>query len=288
MWDVTEDQMLVLHIGLPKTATTFLQYKIFKPAVRRRFLHHRASGDGEAACKLVREYVEGGDAKPDLATIVDILKSYAGPKTTIVTDETISVHRRDFWSGEGATPSQAVARLGELRAALKDLFPQIGVLIGLRRQDTWLASRYAQSSKSMKGFCQEDFDRRAREIAGGSFEGSSWEWMDYSVVRSLFIAEFGEENMFFYSMEKLRDEPDQVLAEMGRFAGGLDFVAYRNEAMTSGEPMVTNTLSAGEDIWTLARDEGELKLPAEIKSALMARFAASNAALGKHIDLRFD
>ncbi|MEO7223538.1 MAG: hypothetical protein ABIY37_13800 [Devosia sp.] len=280
--------MLLFHIGLPKTATTFVQYRIFQPAVGHRFLHRRAPGDGETVCKLVKALIraEGEEDASLLHDIAQLLKPYANGTTTIITDEGISLGPVDFWTGEAPTPARVAKGLSSIRAALAGLFPEIRVVIGVRRQDSWLPSRYAQSSKSMKEFGQEDFDRRALEIAAGPLRGPI-EWLNYSVVRSLFAAEFGEDNLLIYSMEKLREDPDGVLGELGRFAGNLDFVGYRDQAVASGEPLFENILSVGEDAWKLAGKRGTLTLKPHIRSALIARFAASNEAAGRHIDLRF-
>jgi hypothetical protein len=282
--------MLVLHIGLPKTATSFLQHKILAPAVRGHFLHRRSEGDGAAVCQLIKDYIRGrADNAERLDAIVELLRPHSGPETTIVTDEAISINFRNFWTGNAPPPDRVAARLGIIRDRLGPLFPEVRVLMGIRRQDSWLASRYAQSSKTQEGFTQEDFDRRATEIVQDGVHNTSLEGLDYNAVRSTFSAEFGPDRLYMFSMERLRDDPEQVLTEIGEFVGGLDLVVQRDRAIASGRPLVSNILSTGEDTWALGPEKKEtLKLSPEIKAALIARFTASNEELGKQLDLRFD
>ena len=52
------EAMLTLHIGLPKTGTTFLQRQVFAGSEDPLFLHRRQGPEAEALCRDLRRYVK--------------------------------------------------------------------------------------------------------------------------------------------------------------------------------------------------------------------------------------
>jgi hypothetical protein len=281
--------MLIVHIGLPKTATTFLQYRIFKPAFGPGFVH-RASG--EFAEKLCREFRRLGSTAGPAGThrqrIRALLKRgrHAGAPAILVTDENISVHWRHVWDGAGIGPARLAERFARLRRDLADLYPALRVIVGIRRQDQWLASRYAESSKNHPEFGQADFEERMAGIAAAARLEGALAWLDYAAVRAGFGEALGPDNVLIAPMERLGREPRALLAEMSAFVGA-DLLACPEHPAAAEDPK-PNRLSAAENVWQLRRDGSELRLPEALQAALRARFGATNRTLAAAVPLGYE
>jgi hypothetical protein len=278
--------MLVLHIGLPKTATTFLQYKIFKRAEGVGFVHRSGGGEAEALCAELRKFAAAKSPKSTehrrrLGEMLAARARPAPPRCLLVTDENVSVNATDFWKGKGAEPARLARRLGNLRRDLRESYPVLKVILGIRRQDQWLGSRYAESSKNFPGFGQADFERRMREIAAAETLDGPLAWLDYAAVREAFTAALGARNFLMLPMERLTEDPRAALRETGDFLGGIDLVARYAAAEAKGEGLRRNTLSAGEGVWALRSGKEEIRLDPGLAEALRARFAGSGAALAE-------
>lgn len=263
--------LILIHIGLPKTATTFLQKLIFSRAVPSpgNYLHHTTAA-GWLVCgglKAMARSPEPG-ARIIATGLAAALRSYDATKTTIISNENISIDSARFWAGNHWTPSGLVSRLAMLKERLPD---RCRVVIGTRSPDHWLASRYAQSSKSLGDFSQDDFDRRAKAIAH-SATGTCYDWLDSRMVQKCFADILGEENVFIYAMESLKSDPETVLGEMGEFAK-LDFLSPFYSARDQGERMVRNRRSLNSGSWRLHSGQ-RLVLTPETSRMLLDRFAS--------------
>jgi len=92
--------MVVLHIGLPKTGTTFLQHAIFRRTPQVRFLHRGRRGDGARICGDLRSLARAEESKAErlskgLAERLRRLHAEA-PEPLLVSDEKISVDAAAF------------------------------------------------------------------------------------------------------------------------------------------------------------------------------------------------
>ncbi len=269
--------MFVLHIGLPKTATTFLQHQIFKRAMAPDgvFIHRRASDEAGSICQSFKALVRRSDEKvPDiLATLVHLMNRLID-ENVIVTDENISLDPDRFWEGTGVSPRRVAERLFAAQEALGTRFR---LIIGTRRPDQWLASRYAQSSKTYADFSQSDFDQRAVSIARARRDETPFEWLDCPAVRSVFEELFGADHLFLYAMERLSEAPRDVLSEMGAFAG-LDFLGCYEAAVRRHGDLVRNRLSTGVNTWRMFASDEHLVLKPEIQAAILDGFGERHGA----------
>jgi hypothetical protein len=281
--------MLIVHIGLPKTATTFLQYRIFEPALGAGFIHRSSGTVGEKICRAFKDLNLAPSPAGRHRHEIKALLAHHAPATpvTLITDENISVHWGHLWNETGASPERLAARFGRLRRDLQDKFSVLRVIIGIRRQDQWLASRYAESSKNHPEFDQADFERRIAEIAKSERLEGAFSWLDYAAVRAAFAEALGAENVLIAPMERLTAEPRVMLAEMSDFAGS-DLVASYDAIPTDSKERKPNRLSTGENSWRLRKDNSLLRLPPALQSALLERFADSNRRLAAEIPLGFE
>ena len=284
---------LVLHIGLPKTATTFLQHYIMKPAIGDRFIHRKLGDRARLICRCFREYAASDDTtcKSHLEMIRAQLITYdtktSNDKTIIVSDENISGRGIQFWHGRGPGPKQVSARLAALGQSLKDCFPTLRVIIGIRRQDQWLASRYAECSTDFDTFSQSDFSPRIETIAQLDPLGPVFDWLDYYKVYSLFSQALGRDNVFMCSVERLRAEPESTLKDLGEFVDERNFTQVFDTLIEEGVNVIRNKLSSGNNTWSLRRDRSALWLSPELQKVILTRFAESNKALDRLVPIHF-
>ena len=154
---------LTLHVGLPKTASTYLQDAVF-PRLRRHLVIDRprtallaprgAHAPAEArgfATNLLRLEPDVWDAMGE-ALLDDLLGAERGRRPVLVTDEAF---------GRGGTRALAAgAHLRALAAGARARgFSGLRIVVFVRRQAEWLASHYAQVSDRRSRAGQRDFER---------------------------------------------------------------------------------------------------------------------------------
>jgi len=270
--------MLTLHIGLPKTGTTFLQRQVFAGTGDPVFLHRRHGPEAEALCRDLKRYVKAG---PLVSTVLrsrirrrlSAMSDAGGIPRFLVSDENIAMSAGGFWQGMGPEPLRVAARIAGIMPR-----GQARVVIGIRRQDQWLASRYAESSRRLAGLDQADFDRRMREIAATPSLKGPLAWLDYGGVHDRFSAALGQENVKLVSLERIVAAPADTIRELGDFIG-----AARLEGARAPKPSRSgrNRLSKGPNTWRMRKGGGALRLSPEVEAALLDRFARSNDALAR-------
>lgn len=256
-------------------------------------MHRTRSDRAKRICRLMKEI--GSESDPNLearlARVGTMLSNYADrvPEATpvVISDENICGHALLFWRGRDIGPAELARRIGALQRVTADRFPVLRVIIGVRRQDQWLASRYAESSTVFKTFGQADFDHRIAEIMKQRPFSPGFEWLDYHCVQAHFSRTLGEENVLIMSMERLRAEPASALAELGRFVGAPAIEDRYQQLLEEDIRIERNILSAGSDTWLLRRDGSELRLTQELRDLVLARVADSNRELGNRIPLYF-
>lgn len=281
--------MLTLHIGLPKTGTTFLQHRVLAQAEGIDFIHRDRGPTELGLCLSLRRLAH---SPPMLAPLLrlDARRRLAALRTKaaglLVSDENISVHPRRFWHGAGPSPEDLARRLAGFAAKLPTSLRPLRIIIGIRRQDQWLASRYAESSRDFAEFGQADFDRRIAAIARSPVLPGPLGWLDFDRVQRTFATTFGSDNLLILPLERLVATPEPVFAELSRFLGAqIDRPAPAPK--TKAERRQRNQLSSGENRWRMRRDKTELRLDPPEQAALLDRLAASNTALGGRIPLGF-
>lgn len=284
---------LTIHIGLPKTATTFLQHWILKPALGHGFIHRTRGNRAKRVCRYFKELAESDDSGTKVlrsrihAELTAHVARFPEVTSVVVSDENISGRAIRFWKGKGVEPARLADRLGILGAELSDLFTSCRVIVGVRRQDQWLASRYAESSTVFPDFGQQDFDRRMIDISHRKALGPVFDWLDFHKVHALLADALGIQNVLMLSMERLVAEPEAALADLGEFVGQADLLETYRKLIRDDVDVVRNSLSAGGDTWRLRRDNSLLHLSSEIRQALLGRLADSNSALSQLMRVHF-
>ena len=219
---------LILHVGLSKTATTSLQNSVF-PAISgylgRGDLLGRSNRDG-MLYKRFQEFCRGyptdlaswtetivrpfGDHRPDriLASQENLTNwpcagSYHFPVTWRLSDEVLPPRR-------GKHP---LARF--LEEHVQPAWHGVGalkVLLSLRNQFDWLASRYAQDGNRNPRASQMDFARQVRRIIA-----SEDAYLDYAALIDALAEAVGRKNLAVVLFEEF--STSHYWDELERFLG---------------------------------------------------------------------
>ena len=124
--------VLTLHIGLPKTASTFLQRSVFSSAPGLTYVRKYK----ELPLPVAIEKMQRVHPRR-VSDFVDSIGEELPEGNVLVSNENVSMHVKEPWADKGPTPTRFCERV----VALEPLVGTLRVILGIRRQDQWLASR---------------------------------------------------------------------------------------------------------------------------------------------------
>jgi hypothetical protein len=263
------ERTLYLHIGLPKTGTTFLQRHVF-PGIESLFV----------LCKPLSEIVTPPSPwQSGLSTFFDcspVIWSSLGERlfsellegrspedgrSVLISDENLSPsmrYPRDFLgppkASFGCGPVQTARHLTEMaKLARARGLARTRIIVILRRQDTWLASAYAQSSDRWPNASQAHFER----WVGSVLDPAEDYWttgvtLDFALLRRVIVDVVGSENVFMLPFELMQED----LAEfLGRWFAFMGIPEHAVDSMydhgTDGNRALSNIRSVGPDTWKI-------------------------------------
>lgn len=253
--------VLYVHIGLPRTGTTFIQNSVF-PRVESidYFMKPRLDAEGEVnfaslfkrspylwndiGGKVLKETFKG---RSGMTEEKDVLVS------SEVFTEGISLPGRPF-EGVKTDPHLVGGHMRGVRNAATELgFGRTRVIVGVRRQDTWLASRYALNSSRVRRASQEDFEKWVRYILNplsGYYKGGGFKLNYYELRRNL-VSCLGRDNVLFMPLELLKEDLESYLERLFGFLGVRGEGERIAQSLSSHKELNPNSLSSSTDIWEL-------------------------------------
>lgn len=210
---------LYLHIGQPKTASTFLQNDVFPrlsgldvallPRVSNYRNHDaRRSGDGRLAEQITAR-------SPILWTAhkAELEPALLGPgssRSRLVSDEMF------FGNFRGA--AEVLPHLRAIVEMARSRFDAVRILCLIRRQSTRLMSGYVQRSDAKLKAGQADFEAFARSMCDPHDEryrrGMAWEYGDLAAGLLDLV---GPAGLFMRPYEELRHDPRTFLEGLMSF-----------------------------------------------------------------------
>jgi hypothetical protein len=257
-----------LHIGFPKTGTTFLQEQILprlntlrvhcKPQSNLvenafpweggfRSFFDRAPAIWDAlGDRLFSELLAGGspDDRSDLlVSDENLAPEMSYPRTFLAPP------RASF----GTDPHLTAAHLREVaNAAARCGFPRTRVLLTVRRQDTWLASAYAQDSDMWPRASQADFEAWVASLLDPTVDyWSNGVVLDYALLRQLTVQVVDSENLLILPYELMKEDLPRFLGLWLSFLGVPDRPAPLLEAAGGSGALSANVRSTGPSTWAL-------------------------------------
>lgn len=257
---------IFLHVGLSKTGTTWLQEKIFPKLDNVDYVSIEKSSEIftsmlKSGKKVHLHYPfnlspyfwrEYGD---DFINKLLSLKK----NSVLLSDENITLGRGAFRSGETKhamsfkDPFMLKSHLQELqKVCSKNGEIELKVMLVIRKQDEWLASRYAQSSKFIVNASQSDFKYQTRELLGhGAIHYQEGQWIDYSKVYEQIVEALGEENVLLVPYEMLKDEPKVFVNKIEKFTDSTFELNGRGADDVFSKTNVRSKKSKGKKLWKL-------------------------------------
>lgn len=198
-----------LHVGLPKTASKFLQVNVFPHLAHAHYIDCQTNfftreflkfkyGNPLAAINQVR------DAFYDYISLVD-------EDNVIISDESLT----DLWDrGKGFL---------EKAIGLKQIFPAARILLVIREQTSLLRSLYLQHLKeggclSPTRFLRMEVDRVPFDyIDYSAFPEIMVETLDYNKLLTMYEDIFGAENVGVFVFEEMLVDAPQYVNKIGSF-----------------------------------------------------------------------
>jgi hypothetical protein len=276
----TMDRTLILHIGHSKTGTTTLQKLVFPQLTGFVFFckdRTPASAQIESAFMCSPEIWRAcGDSIFNQLCAEMRQKEAAG--SALISAEGISAHKI-FATLPGAPnnhrrdPFLLAAHLREFQAvAQRAGFDRMKVLMGIRRQDQYLASRYVTNGwLAARLPLQSDFERQTLEIIDPDkryfIDGV---WLDYKTTHDLIAGVAGENNLLVLPVEQLGNEPSRYFSALSAFLG---------EPLNSLDLERKNVRSIAPDVWQI--EAAEIK-----KAARKKRFGSIRVLLARGAEIR--
>jgi hypothetical protein len=272
--DALAHPVLTLHIGLPKTATSFLQMRVFRSEKNLTYIHGRTRGPLERLLQVhqrMSKHRFEERIKPQLLSLLP-----AGD--VLVSDENIAMRVGEPWKNKGPTPASFGPRLGQLQT----LVGTVRVILGVRRQDHWLASRYAESARLSDEYSQEDFERWAAMLCAGTPVKGALNWLDFARAERSLRRCLGRENLLVLPMEALEDDTERVIGMIEQFVG---VSGWLDNFRSKPNKKRVNVLSIEPNTWRFkGRPNKVLRLTETTSKALLARYESTNRELNRRID----
>lgn len=203
---------VLLHVGYHKTATTWLQMRLFRPEHGfRQIVTHQEASD------LIERPVDlAFDPAPMRALIAGRMADVEAGEVPVISSEILSGH--PFQAGrDGAALARRLARI----------VPGARILIGIRAQHRILPSVYMQYLLRGGTMPPETFFEGTGVPGYFGFDPVHFE---YHRLTALYQELFGAENVFVLTQESLARDMDGAAAALTAFAGAGRFEGLRKWA----------------------------------------------------------
>lgn len=219
---------LVLHVGYHKTATTWLQRRVFD--VPESGFTRVLGRNWEARKHLVAPTslcFDPDEARRQFAPAIE--QAVAGGFVPVISDERLSgnPHSGGYDSRENA---ERLART----------FPGARVLIVIRRQPDVIFSTYDQYVDEGGACGIRDYLSRRTRYAMPSFR---LEHFEYHRLIAVYAGLFGQERVLVLPYELLREDPVAFLGRIMRFSGNASgYVADAGQRANAGRPALLSAV----------------------------------------------
>jgi len=213
---------VVLHIGLHKAATRFLQRVVFARLDPKRFLVNPP----ELVRALKRAIrFPGIETRAAVEQAAVAACAQAGERSLIVSEPTIS---GDMYSAHEDWPAN--------RELVHALFPEATIVYFTRRHSSWLQSAYRQQLakgvaipvETFLNFRDGDFRERPHRFVGGARTTNARDLQFLAIYRD-YAEAFGAARVYLFRQEDLSRRPEAVYIRLSE-ALGLESLPDFNQA----------------------------------------------------------
>ena len=203
---------LLIHIGYHKTATTWMQYRLFNATNGYRKICTHAEVDA----LVVRPYGLAFDPAPMQRRIAAALAEMPAALVPVVSSEILS-----------GNPLQGGRESDAFAARLQRIAPEARILVSIRAQMRILPSIYLQ-------YLSRGGTMRAAQFFAGTEEpgyvGFDPAHFEYDRLIGLYRRLFGADRVFVLPQESLLADADAILGRLARFCGNTVFSGLSDRA----------------------------------------------------------
>ncbi|MEX0351333.1 MAG: hypothetical protein AB3N15_18070 [Paracoccaceae bacterium] len=209
------DNPLLIHIGYHKTATTWMQTKLFQPEHGFRML---AEHD-EIFARVVQPHGLLFDPEPMRALIAERSANLPDGHCAVVSSEILSAH-----------PFHAGQMSDDYARRLKAIAPEAKILVSIRAQLKILPSVYMQYL--LRGGTLT-YDQFYAGVDVPGFFGFQHEHFEYDRLIGLYQDLFGAENVHVLTQESLAADKEAACAALAAFASNTAYAGLSETARSA-------------------------------------------------------
>ncbi|KEZ76360.1 hypothetical protein [Salinisphaera hydrothermalis] len=233
--DTSTPRTLIVHVGLPKAASSYLHGSIFPQLMGGHYVMPGAANAKKAAYLFarnrfgVRRFSDAfqksgafwGRHGDSFLRQYKNLASFNGPRprALLISDEAVT--RVNHFGIRAMPPAFSAAQLCANLSGLRESahrvgFERVRFLMMTRRQDKLLAASYVQLSRKIPYASQRDFERRVQRLLDRSPNELEHQFfgMDYGQLYDCFAETVGAENVSVMPIEMIGADFPGFIGEM--------------------------------------------------------------------------
>lgn len=293
-------RVLHLHLGLPKTASTWLQKEVFamldhldyRDCPRNSLFE--LGGEERERRLMTGAFMQSSEIWPGFGDA--IFHELLGKRQTWLTDGRDLLVSDEGMGRQASRPTLFAAHLHEMQQKAKEWgFDRLNLVCVIRRQDHWLASHYAQMSDRNPRAGQADFERLVREVTSPQLARYQFGMLlDYGVIYDRLRQVIDAESLLMLPYELLRQSPQiflqTLLERLNTPSGRIAEIVRLTEGTTANVrsehglwrlrvPAARRIAGVRLPAWRFGIREQTIKLTSDISGRILNAYSASNQSL---------
>lgn len=297
---------LHLHIGLPKTASTWLQKEVFPLLGHLEYRNCPRSplfeniGEHAEWRLMTSAFMQSSEIWPGFGDA--IFREMLGDPQTWLTKGRDLLISDEGMGRQASRPALFAAHIHELQRKAREWgFDRLNIICMIRRQDHWLASHHAQMSDRNPIAGQADFERLVREVTSPGLARYEFGMLlDYGVIHDRLLQVVKAEDLLILPYELLGkspqaflqtlleklDTPSGKIAEIVRLTQGTTANVRSDQGVWRLRARPARKI-AGFPLpgWSSGKREQTIELTSEISHRIHNAYATSNRSLAEKIDV---
>jgi hypothetical protein len=246
---------LYLHIGFPKTGSTHFQQAILPELPGMTYFDRPSSSIIQQKAPWDGVLNRLFECSPQVwsrfgRSIFNEL--FGSPTDNAQRAHDVLISDENMWISGARDPYLVQRHLQRMMDLASEWgFARIRIIAIFRRQDTWMASAYAQTSDQYRGASQRDFEQRVRRRLDPSREYFDTRVdLDYSLQYRLLCDCLGSENVLFLPYELMKDDMEGFYRHWFDFIG-LKMNSSMGSLLNKASTAKHNVRSSGKATWAL-------------------------------------
>lgn len=291
---------LHLHIGLPKTASTWLQKEVFtlldhleyRDCPRSPLFEHK--GEITEHRLMTSAFMQSSEIWAGFGDA--IFRELVGDREAWLSDGRDLLISDEGMGRQAGRPALFAAHVQALQEKARDWgFDRVNIVCMIRRQDHWLASHHAQMSDRNPIAGQADFERLVREVTSPNLARYEFGMLlDYGAIYDRLRQVIDSQDLLVLPYELLRQSPQLFLRT---FLEGLNTPSDKVAEIVRLTKGTTANVRSEQGVWKLrapparkiagvrlpgqvfGKREQTIELTSDISDRILKAYAASNQTL---------